>query len=71
MSNNAIEPAFPIIHADGQGLQYWGLSKRELFAAMAMQGILSAQTNGNGIADTQIAEWSVQNADVLLAELAK
>jgi len=45
-----------------------GLTKRELFAAMAMQGMLV------GVKDPTlqfIAIWSVASADALLAELAK
>ena len=34
--------AFPIIHPDGMGVQYWGISVRDYFAAKAMQGILSS-----------------------------
>ena len=44
-----------------------GMTKRELFAAMAMQGCIGF--NG-GHAET-MAERSVQYADALLAELAK
>lgn len=33
--------AFPIIHPDGSGVQYWGLSVRDYFAAAALQGLLS------------------------------
>lgn len=43
-----------------------GLTKRELFAAMAMQGIctLDATLSGN-----KIAEWAVDAADALIAAL--
>lgn len=70
--SNANLPAFPAQEmCEANTSIEWGLSKREYFAAMAMQGILSTQENGNGITEAKIAEWSVQNADALLAELAK
>lgn len=52
---------------------YLGLTKRELFAAMAMQGMLSNpaicdMTSGEA---SQVALWANQCADALLAELAK
>lgn len=43
-----------------------GLTKREYFAAMAMSGVLANMT-GAGISD--IADFSVQCADALLARL--
>lgn len=46
----------------------FGLTKRELFAAMAMQGTLS---NDAERFDVCIARDSVRMADFLLAELAK
>lgn len=55
------------LHCEG------GLTKRELFAAMAMQGMLSNpaicdMTSGEA---SQVALWANQCADALLAELAK
>ena len=58
------ELAFPVGTATG-------LTKRELFAAMAMQGYLA---NPNVDPDTAVkayAQHSVTYADALLAELAK
>jgi hypothetical protein len=49
----------------GLGLREWGLTKRELFAAMAMQG-LCATWDGHNYG---LAERSVQLADALLAAL--
>ena len=46
-----------------------GLTKRELFAAMAMQGMLSRP--GLVICDVIVAAACVESADALLAELAK
>lgn len=48
-----------------------GLSKRELFAAMAMQGLLSnlAALRKEGFSDSDIEEFAVIRADGLLREL--
>jgi hypothetical protein len=65
--NEKVEcPAFPH-KADGS---HWaGLTKRELFAAMFMQGAASA-TDAT-FAGTAEAVFAVRWADTLLAELAK
>jgi hypothetical protein len=52
-----------------------GLTKREYFAGLAMQGILAGQystgaADWNAGCDT-LAGWSVDIADALLAELEK
>jgi len=76
-------PAFPIFDGKGNGL--YGLTKRELFSAMAMQGILS-QPDDTALeinkdepdaigaamarAHRRIANVSVCYADALLAALA-
>ncbi|MCL6710483.1 hypothetical protein M8R20_46175 [Pseudomonas sp. R2.Fl] len=49
-----------------------GLTKRELFAAIAMQGLLSGEYREATEAQAAIvARYAVQHADALLAELAK
>jgi len=79
--NNADMPAMPIkedVWADprdpGKGIiSCTGLTKREAFAMVAMQGILSNpywNEFGDFSADG-IAESATRNADALLAELAK
>lgn len=71
--------AYPHVERNDDGT-YWlthqGLTKRELFAAMAMQGFVSADDyqhvmlgHGHQLAD--YAATSVRIADALLAELAK
>lgn len=45
-----------------------GLTKRELIAAMTLQGLAAGH---KGYSAERLAEWSVQHADALLAELAK
>lgn len=77
--SKANEPAFPceVYHRedgsiDGvqtgskQGIAI-GLTKRELFAAMAMQGYLATK----GLSPEVAARGSVRYADALLAELEK
>jgi hypothetical protein len=61
------DPAFPTQEVAGGGDLYYGLTKRELFAAMAMQGIVF-----NDIYTTETAaRMAVGAADALLKELAK
>lgn len=65
---DADEPAYPW----GEGGQMLGgLTKRELFAAMAMQGLVLYEYQGQQPPPNVIARWSVAQADALLAELAK
>lgn len=45
-----------------------GLTKRELFAAMAMQGILS-RTHPADVSADAMAQWAMVRADALLAAL--
>ena len=52
------------------GIHIAGLTKRELFAAMAMQGHCANPEMSETIARS-IAIMSVEQADALLAELAK
>ena len=55
-------PAFPI---KTPGYTYKGLTKREHFAALAMQALLSSSDNSI----KTIAEVSVASADALIKEL--
>ena len=48
-----------------------GISKREQFAAIAMQGLLSSLTSNDDLTPAQLAKASVMNADALLAELER
>lgn len=75
--SRADDAAFPIPAIAGpNGDWIWGaagLTVREHFAAMAMQGLLANSTydlNGKGIVSL-IANSSVRMADTLIAELAK
>lgn len=47
-----------------------GLTKRELFAAMAMQGLCQSPHAWN-VPTREIAQYATEQADALLAELAK
>lgn len=68
---NGDKPAYPSISTNwslaelNNGMQD-GLTKREYFAAMAMQGILSSSAD-RGIA--YVAQSSIQFADELLKQL--
>ncbi len=60
--------AFPIVHPDGQGVQYYGMSLRDYFAAKAMQGRLAVP----GYVDVeQGAAMAYRMADAMLKERAK
>ena len=74
MMKNADMPAHPI-ELSGFGLYapeaHYGLTKREMFAMAAMQGILSSLTDDSDMSPSELARCSVRNADALLAELEK
>ena len=75
-------PAFPQGHLDGPHVDPSGLSKRELFAGMAMQGLATSQEMllsnqellayfGTDGIDKLQANKAVRLADALIAELEK
>ena len=59
-------PAYPDPHEDSAGAA--GLSKREAFAMVAMQGMAMRVTS---LLDHEVAYSAVRLADALLLELAK
>lgn len=71
------EPAFarasgPEPRVDAYIEAFDGLTKRELFSAMAMQGMLSGHPRANELGMPNYdAEWAVKLADALLEELEK
>lgn len=77
------QQAFPhtLVSKDAWGNQYTksgcGLTKRELFAAMAMQGLISSVSqysrakDGSPITERHVAAQAVEFADALLAALEK
>lgn len=73
MSSDPKLYAFPCVTppgcSDGQDIPF-GLTKRELFAAMAMQGALGG-TPGTHLSPATLARESVEHADYLIAELEK
>lgn len=66
------ELVFPFVETaaiQGESINF-GLTKRELFAAMAMQGALGGEP-GKHLMPENLAEDSVVYADALLAALAQ
>jgi hypothetical protein len=62
------EPAFPT----SGGIDYHGLTKREYFAAMAMQGFLAqSKEDGEQMSFSAAAHDAVRQADALMFELKK
>lgn len=66
-------PAFASVAISGEnGYQQEGLTKREYFAGLAMQGYCGGEYTGqSGMSFEQIAIWSVGMADALLKQLEK
>lgn len=69
MSEHKNTPAFPAPKFGGTYALDTGLTKREFFAAMAMQG-LSAHAYRTGESSAKvIAAWAIEQADALIAAL--
>ena len=63
------EPAFPVEGGNNNFMQPCpGLSKREYFAGLALQGILSGDVNGV-ISENAAVKMAKIHADALLKEL--
>ena len=76
MSTNPNQSCYPCQELDGQGnpreAMSYGLTKREYFAAMSMQGMLAnPDLATETFKEKLIAAWSVDCADALIAELNK
>ena len=80
MSKN--DPAFPVVETNpswdedidflyGRTFSQGGLTKREYFAAMAMQGLCANSVRREGIGLSDLVEDSRLIADALLAELER
>lgn len=68
-----IEPAFGHFVPDGHyngSMHFEGLTKREWFAGMALQGLLSGKIQEN-VSNKLIAKTCIQMADDILEELSK
>jgi hypothetical protein len=65
---SANEPAFPI-----DGTQFYGLTKREWLAGMAMQGILSSAyaSSQYDVGNTSVSVEAVRFSGALIAELER
>jgi hypothetical protein len=63
--NDQAFPKHPYSYSDS------GLTKREYFAAMAMQGICANSSLAERSSYNSFAEWSVQQADALIEALNK
>jgi len=59
-------PAFPVVFGDSA---YSGMTLRQWYAGMAMQGILSSDIP-NEIREAQVVGWAWSMADVMLAQEA-
>ena len=68
-NGNGSTPANPAQHT----VDYLGLTKREMFAMAAMQGLLSANATYGGRTDDNVSlsRNAVQIADALLKELSR
>lgn len=73
MSSRSNISAFPrTVSADGMSVAVEGMTIREYFAALAMQGIWAFSSDEDGDWDVlDIAGKAVSQADALIAELAK
>ena len=77
MSTVPQEPIFPVAEPDGRGYAIpteenppTGLTKREYFAAQALQGLMAADADKvNRWSPRMIAQVAVDNADALIDEL--
>ena len=69
MSTYEDSPAFPIVHPDGSGVQYYGMSLRDYFAAKAMQGFAASPSmidSNDSRAISYVAAASYAMADAML-----
>ena len=75
MKTHPNESVSPIILPEMSQHDGSGLTKRELFAAMAMQGYIGCSDldghSKNNFPDDIIADWSVSVANALIKELNK
>ena len=69
MKNETIYPHSKINNAGSQTIYSGGLTKREYFAAMAMQGICANPTTDIKPYGTAIAKVSIEIADELIKQL--
>lgn len=63
--------AFPIVHPDGRGVQYFGLTMRDYFAAKAMQGLIASNDEGAGDRIEDIPAYAYEIADAMIEARTK
>jgi hypothetical protein len=65
MTTNTGGPAFPVpgLHTNND---YDGMTLRDHFAGLAMQGVVSSVTDGAEINPDMCAAWSYEMADAML-----
>ena len=73
---NGDMPARPVDRCDADAIEagiqvFSGLTKREMMAMAAMQGILSSLAAEEDLSTRDLARCSVADADALLAELER
>ena len=77
MINNSDMPAMPVMDEVQEHGQHYGLTKREHFAGLVMQGLVSGVNSSvkygesHGWKDEDFAKEAVELADALLAELER
>jgi len=66
-------PAFPIVVEPGTEGQtsYEGLSKREWYVGMALQGLLAARGNDPNYTYSELVDDAVSTADSIIEQLEK
>ena len=70
MSKDTSAPAFP--HEDSMSAAFRpGLTKREWYAGLAMQGTIASQTPDESIDSEMCAQWCFEMADAMIAEGSK
>jgi len=71
-ANEPINPATEIEYSNGEATpkNTLGLTKREYFASLAMQGVL-ANGQSRNTTPSEVAEYAVYMADVLIEQLNK
>lgn len=68
--SRANEPAYPVTH-DPSGNTHYGLTIREHFAALAMQGLLASNAKEAHADYEWLVNRAVTCAEMLLAELER
>lgn len=70
---NKDKPAYPLEYPanayDPGALKYYGLSKREMFAMAAMQGLAANSNSGSQHIPTNLIREAIELADQLLKQL--